>query len=117
MTIKDQIKETLIIVMEENEIIPPEITDETVLLQTGLDSLGFAIVFRIVRLVGSLNKGVILKSVRRSVSANLADASGALDWITSREWIRRVGERGPQHIRLFLSDSPSRAMQEPLGII
>ena len=44
MTIKDQIKETLIIVMEENEITPPEITDETVLLQTGLDSLGFAIV-------------------------------------------------------------------------
>ncbi len=43
MTIKDQIKETLIIVMEENEITPPEITDDTVLLQTGLDSLGFAI--------------------------------------------------------------------------
>ncbi len=44
MTIKDQIKETLINVMKENEITPPEITDETVLLQTGLDSLGFAIV-------------------------------------------------------------------------
>ncbi|MGC6367707.1 MAG: acyl carrier protein [Candidatus Marinamargulisbacteria bacterium] len=43
MTIKDQIRETLIIVMEENEITPPEITDDTVLLQTGLDSLGFAI--------------------------------------------------------------------------
>ena len=44
MTIKDQIKETLIIVMKDNDITPPEITDETVLLQTGLDSLGFAIV-------------------------------------------------------------------------
>lgn len=44
MTIRNTIKKTLIAVMEENEIAPPKITDETVLLQTGLDSLGFAMV-------------------------------------------------------------------------
>ena len=43
MCLKEKIKEHLIKIIEENDIPRPEINDDTVLLNTGLDSLGFAI--------------------------------------------------------------------------
>ena len=43
--IKDKIKDTYIEVLEQigSELLIPELTDEVVLLESGLDSLGFAI--------------------------------------------------------------------------
>lgn len=43
--IKEQIKEIYIEVLEQigSELLVPELTDEVVLLESGLDSLGFAI--------------------------------------------------------------------------
>ena len=45
MTIKETIKEKYIEVLEQtgNELLVPELTDDVVLLESGLDSLGFAI--------------------------------------------------------------------------
>lgn len=45
MSIKETIKETYIEVLEQtgNELLVPELTDDIVLLESGLDSLGFAI--------------------------------------------------------------------------
>ena len=43
--LKDIIKETYLEVLEQtgNELLVPELTEEVVLLESGLDSLGFAI--------------------------------------------------------------------------
>lgn len=41
--IRTGILTTLINVLKEDGIDPPTVTDETILLQTGLDSLGFAV--------------------------------------------------------------------------
>ena len=45
MSIKETIKETYLEVLEQtgNELLVPELTDDVVLLESGLDSLGFAI--------------------------------------------------------------------------
>ena len=45
MSIKEIIKETYIEVLEQtgNELLVPELKDDVVLLESGLDSLGFAI--------------------------------------------------------------------------
>lgn len=45
MNIKEIIKETYLEVLEQTgtELLVPELTDEVVLLESGLDSLGFAI--------------------------------------------------------------------------
>jgi acyl carrier protein len=45
MLIRETIKETYLEVLEQtgNELLVPELTDEVVLLESGLDSLGFAI--------------------------------------------------------------------------
>ena len=43
--LKDIVKETYLEVLEQtgNELLAPELTEEVVLLESGLDSLGFAI--------------------------------------------------------------------------
>ena len=43
--LKDIVKETYLEVLEQtgNELLVPELTEEVVLLESGLDSLGFAI--------------------------------------------------------------------------
>jgi len=45
MLLKDTIKETYMEVLEQtgSELLVPELSDEVVLLESGLDSLGFAI--------------------------------------------------------------------------
>ena len=45
MTMKETIRKTYLEVLEQtgNELLAPELTDEVVLLESGLDSLGFAI--------------------------------------------------------------------------
>ncbi len=45
MNIKDTIKEKYLEVLDQtgNELLVPELTDEVALLESGLDSLGFAI--------------------------------------------------------------------------
>lgn len=45
MSIRETIKETYIEVLEQtgNELLVPELKDDVVLLESGLDSLGFAI--------------------------------------------------------------------------
>ena len=45
MNIKETIKEKYLEVLEQtgNELLVPELTDDVVLLESGLDSLGFAI--------------------------------------------------------------------------
>ena len=45
MSIKEMIKETYIEVLDQtgNELLVPELKDDVVLLESGLDSLGFAI--------------------------------------------------------------------------
>ncbi len=45
MSMKETIKETYLEVLEQtgNELLVPELTDDVVLLESGLDSLGFAI--------------------------------------------------------------------------
>jgi acyl carrier protein len=45
MNIKETIKETYLEVLEQtgSELLVPELTDDVVLLESGLDSLGFAI--------------------------------------------------------------------------
>lgn len=45
MNIKETIKETYLEVLEQtgSELLVPELTDDVVLLESGLDSLGFAV--------------------------------------------------------------------------
>jgi len=45
MNIRETIKETYLEVLEQtgNELLVPELTDDVILLESGLDSLGFAI--------------------------------------------------------------------------
>ena len=45
MNIRETIKETYLEVLDQtgNELLVPELTDEVVLLESGLDSLGFAV--------------------------------------------------------------------------
>jgi acyl carrier protein len=42
-SVKDEIRATLLEILEEDGIDAPELTDDTVLLETGLDSLGLAV--------------------------------------------------------------------------
>ena len=45
MSIRETIRETYLEVLDQtgNELLVPELTDEVVLLESGLDSLGFAV--------------------------------------------------------------------------
>lgn len=53
MTLRETILEQLVELFEEDELEVPEITDDTVLLETELDSLGFAVlVTRLEELLG-----------------------------------------------------------------